>query len=125
MIIDFHVHYSPSFFRYREYHLHPDEILARMDSHGVAQAVLSAAGEYVAIRNAEGNAAVAGAVRLYPGRLIGFAAINPWWRARGVDELKRAHEEYGFAGLVIHPILQGFEANDPLVFPLVDRKSVV
>src|SRR5207249_9868645 len=30
------------------------------------------------------------------------------------------HEDFGFAGLVLHPILQGFEANDPLVFPLIE-----
>jgi uncharacterized protein len=120
MILDFHAHYSPTFFRYRDYQLHPDQILDRMDAHGVGQAVLSAAGEYEALRNAEGNACVAEAVRQHPDRFIGFAAINPWWRAQGLDELKRAREEYGFAGLVIHPILQGFEANDPLVFPLVE-----
>jgi predicted TIM-barrel fold metal-dependent hydrolase len=91
-----------------------------MDAQGVGQAVLSPAGEYEALRNAEGNASVADAVRRHPGRFIGFAAINPWWLDQGVDELKRAREEYGFAGLVIHPILQGFEANDPLVFPLVE-----
>jgi predicted TIM-barrel fold metal-dependent hydrolase len=34
--------------------------------------------------------------------------------------LRRAHEQDGLAGLLLHPILQGFEANDPLVFPLVE-----
>jgi hypothetical protein len=119
MIIDFHAHYSPAFFRYREYRLSLDEMLARMDAHGITRAVVSAAGEYAALLNAEGNAAIADAVRRHPGRLIGFAAINPWWRARALEELKRAREEHGFAGIVIHPILQGFEANDPLVFPLI------
>jgi predicted TIM-barrel fold metal-dependent hydrolase len=119
MIIDFHAHYSPAFFRYREYRLSLDEMLARMDAHGITRAVVSAAGEYAALLNAEGNAAIADAVRRHPGRLIGFAAINPWWRARALEELQRAREGHGFAGIVIHPILQGFEANDPLVFPLI------
>ncbi len=120
VIIDFHAHYSQQFFRYREYRLTVDEILAGMDAHGISRAVLSAAGEYAAIRNREGNDEIACAVRQHPGRFIGFATINPWWRARAVDEVKRVRQEHGFAGIVIHPILQGFEANDPLVFPLVE-----
>ena len=47
----------------------------------------------LAIRNVEGNAGVADAVQRYPTRFIGFATINPWWLANGVDELKRAREQ--------------------------------
>jgi hypothetical protein len=120
VILDFHANYSPAFFRYRQYHLDLDVILARMDDHGVGRAVLCAGGEFVAIRNAEGNRAVADAVRGHPERFTGFAAINPLWLDQAVEELKRACDEYGFAGIALHPILQGFEANDPLVFPLVE-----
>jgi uncharacterized protein len=120
MIIDFHCHYSPAFFRYREYQMSLDDLVATMDTHGIARAVLSAAGEYAAYSNAEGNATIADAVSRFPSRFIGFASVNPWTRSSGIDELKRTREQYGFTGLVIHPILQGFEANDPLVFPLVE-----
>lgn len=120
MIVDFHAHYSPRFFRYREYRLDLDEMVAGMDAHGIERAVVSAAGEFAALFNAEGNATIADAVRRHPARLIGFATINAWWRERALEELKRAREEHGFAGIVLHPILQGFEANDPLVFPLVE-----
>jgi predicted TIM-barrel fold metal-dependent hydrolase len=120
MIVDFHAHYSPAFFRYREYRLTLGEMLESMDAHDISRAVLSPAGEYAALLNVEGNTTVADAVRRHPERFIGFAAINPWWRSRALDELKRAREEYGFGGIVLHPILQGFEANDPLVFPLVE-----
>jgi predicted TIM-barrel fold metal-dependent hydrolase len=120
MIVDFHCHYSPAFFRYREYRMDLDALIAEMDHHQIGQAVLSAAGEYAAYSTAEGNAAIADSVRRFPDRFIGFATINPWSRASGVEVLKRTREEYGFTGLVLHPILQGFEANDPLVFPLVE-----
>jgi predicted TIM-barrel fold metal-dependent hydrolase len=120
MIIDFHCHYSPAFFRYREYRMELDALVGEMDRHGIGQAVLRAAGEYAAYATAEGNAAIFPAVCRFPERFIGFATINPWARASGVEALKRAREEYGFSGLVLHPILQGFEANDPLVFPLVE-----
>src|SRR5690349_5205015 len=102
MIIDFHCHYSPSFFRYREYRMDAGHLVSAMDQHGITQAVLGPAGEYAAYSTAEGNGAVAGAVRRHPERFIGFASINPWSRANGVEALRRAHEEYGFRGLVLH-----------------------
>jgi uncharacterized protein len=120
MIFDFHCHYSPNFFRYREYRMDLDALVAEMDQHSIARAVLSAAGEYAAYSTTEGNATIAAAVRRFPGRFVGFATINPWSRAAGVEALRRAHDEHAFPGLVLHPILQGFEANDPLVFPLVE-----
>jgi predicted TIM-barrel fold metal-dependent hydrolase len=120
MILDFHCHYSPNFFRYREYRMDPDELVREMDGHGIGRAVLSTAGEYAAYATGEGNAAIAAMMRRFPDRFIGFASINPWSRASGVEALHRAHGEHGFPGLVLHPILQGFEANDPLVFPLVE-----
>jgi uncharacterized protein len=120
MILDFHCHYSASFFRYREYSMDLGALVADMDRHDVGQAVLSAAGEFAAYDTASGNAEIAEAVRRYSDRFIGFATINPWSRAKGIDELRRIHADHSFAGLVLHPILQGFEANDPLVFPLVD-----
>ena len=120
MILDFHCHYSPTFFRYREYRMSLETLLRDMDKHTIRRAVLSSAGEFAAYANAPGNATIADTVRRYPERFTGFATINPWTRAKGVAELRRCRQEHGFPGLVIHPVLQGFEANDPLVFPLIE-----
>src|SRR5947208_5978157 len=78
MIIDFHCHYSPEFFRYREHRMELDALVSEMDRHGVARTVLCAAGEYAAYSTGEGNAFVAAAVRRFPDRFIGFATVNPW-----------------------------------------------
>lgn len=121
MIFDFHCHYAPAFFRYREYQMDLDALVDEMDRHRIVRAVLSAAGEYAAYDTGAGNDFVAGAVRRFPDRFTGFATINPWSRAGGVEALRRAHAEQGLSGLVVHPILQGFEANDPLVFPLIEE----
>jgi predicted TIM-barrel fold metal-dependent hydrolase len=120
MIFDFHCHYSPAFFRYRPYRMALDELIAAMDRHEVAQAALGPAGEYAAYHTDEGNAFVVEAVRRHPGRFVPFVTVNPWARADGVDAIRRAREECGAPGLILHPILQGFEANDPLVFPIVE-----
>src|SRR5712664_3935876 len=128
MIFDFHCHYSPAFFRYRDYRMNLEALLRAMDENGIGRAVLSAAVEYAAYSNSAGNATIADAVRRYPDRFTGFATINPWTRAKGIEELNRCGKEYGFPGLVIHPVLQGFEANDPLVFPLIEdavRRNMV
>jgi predicted TIM-barrel fold metal-dependent hydrolase len=121
MILDFHCHFSRSFFRYREYRMDLESLLGEMDRHKVSRAVISSAGEFAALRNREGNDEIAAAVRAAPQRLIGFATVNPWLRSQGVAELRRAREELGLAGLVLHPMLHGFEANDPLAFPLVEE----
>lgn len=121
MILDFHCHFSRSFFRYRPYTMSVDSLLAEMDCHGVNRAVISSAGEFAALRNREGNDEIASAVRAAPERFVGFATVNPWWRSAGIAELRRAHEHLGLTGLVLHPMLHGFEANDPLVFPLVEE----
>jgi predicted TIM-barrel fold metal-dependent hydrolase len=121
MILDFHCHFSRRFFRYRDYEMNLEALLEEMDRHGVDRAVISSAGEFAAVLNRDGNDEIASAVRQAPGRLLGFATVNPWWRSRGLVELRRAHEELGLRGLVLHPMLHGYEANDPLVFPLVEE----
>jgi predicted TIM-barrel fold metal-dependent hydrolase len=121
MIVDFHCHYSRSFFRFREYRMNAEALLREMDNHGVTRAVVSAAGEFAAYWNTRGNDDIAVLAQRFPERVTGFATINPWMRAKGIEELRRSRELLGLAGLVLHPMLQGFEANDPLVFPLVER----
>lgn len=48
MIIDFHCHYNPEFFRYREYRMDVDALAGIMDRHGITQAMHSPAGEFAA-----------------------------------------------------------------------------
>src|SRR5204863_6150547 len=103
MIVDFHCHYSPEFFRYREYRMDLDRLVDTMDRHDVTQAVLSPAGEYAAYATSEGNASVAAAVRRFPARFIAFVTVNPWSRAGGIEALRRARGESAAAGLVLHP----------------------
>ena len=121
MIFDFHCHFTSSFFRYRDYRMELKDLLAEMDRHSVARAVISSAGEYAAYSVRAGNDEVAGAARCHPGRLTGFATVNPWMRAAAVDEVRRARHDLGMPGLLLHPMLHGHEANDPLVFPVVEE----
>jgi predicted TIM-barrel fold metal-dependent hydrolase len=121
MIFDFHCHFSRSFFRYRACRMELDGLVAEMERHGVGRAVISAAGEYAAYSVREGNDEVGAAVRRYPERFVGFATVNPWMRAGALTELRRARQDLSLRGLVLHPMLHGHDANDALVFPVVEE----
>src|ERR1700687_1123324 len=86
MIVDFHCHFSRLFFRFREYRMNPEALLREMDHHGVSRAVVSAAGEFAAYFNTRGNDDIAVLAQRFPQQIIGFATINPWMRAKGVEE---------------------------------------
>ncbi|MBI3665473.1 MAG: amidohydrolase [Acidobacteria bacterium] len=121
MIIDLHCHFGAAFFRYREYRMTAEDLLREMDQHNVERAVVGSAGEFAAHWNREGNDAISALALGFPERFTGFATINPWMLAAALDELRRARETLGLKGLILHPMLHGFEANDPLVFPLVEE----
>ncbi len=116
MIIDFHVYVGQSLLGYR---LMPDELLAAMDRHGVSAAVvcpMKGLDPYFL----EPNRAVADLQRAHPGKLYGFARVNPHLGREAESALALALDGYGLKGLVLHPWEETFAVNDPKVFPLVE-----
>ncbi|HYL99465.1 MAG TPA: amidohydrolase family protein [Blastocatellia bacterium] len=65
-----------------------------------------------------GNDYVAGVVRKYPDRFIGFASVDPWKGLMAVEEMERAVRELGLRGLKLHPVTQAFFPNDERFYPL-------
>ncbi len=57
------------------------------------------------------NDFVAGYCRQHPGKLFGFASVDPHW-ADPVAELERAKHELGLVGLKMSPIYQGIHPTD-------------
>jgi predicted TIM-barrel fold metal-dependent hydrolase len=92
----------------------PEPILRLMDSVGTAVGVLGPTGRWAAVDNTEGNSAIAGWIRRWPDRFIGYAAVNPWYGTRALSELRRAHED-GLGGVKIHPSPQGVSLVSPLL----------
>ena len=72
----------------------------------------------------DSNDYVAGIVREYPDRFIGFASVDPW-KDGAVDELERAVGDLGLRGLKLHPIHQAFFPNDPRFYPLYSTCSAL
>lgn len=102
----------------RQCTLDADELVRRLDELGIEAAVVSAPDRCLAVANREGNDFVVEACRRHPGRLIGFAGVNPWFGEEAVAELRRAAEA-GLRGIVLHPALQGFLLADDLADPVV------
>jgi predicted TIM-barrel fold metal-dependent hydrolase len=87
--------------------LSADDLVDRLDELGVEAAVIGPPDRCIAVYNREGNELVRTACVRHPGRLIGFASVNPWYGDGAVEELRRAAAA-GLAGLILHPPRQGF-----------------
>jgi predicted TIM-barrel fold metal-dependent hydrolase len=114
-IIDSHCHVGMGLRK----RLSAEELLRQMDEHGVARAVICTVDQFVAVRNRAGNDQIIAAVRQWPDRFWGMAAVNPWFEQEAVQELRRSMEA-GLSGLKLNGNLQGFMLSDPLVHPLVE-----
>jgi len=75
----------------------------------------------------EGNQQLAGDMKRYPDRIIGYATISSARFGReAVDEVRRCHEVYGFRGLkIVHQVvgLGSYQLlttlNEPAMYPIV------
>lgn len=114
-VIDSHCHVGQGVRK----RLAAEELLRRMDAHGVERAVITTVDQFVAVRNREGNDEIVAAVRRWPDRFWGMAAVSPWYQQEAVDELNRCLDA-GLAGLKLNSSLQGFVLSDPLVHPLLE-----
>ena len=140
MIIDFHTHIFPpeiiarrdEFLRrdtwLEELYGNPkakmataDDLIASMEANGVDVAVTFPFGWRDAALAEECNSYIIQAMRDYPGRIIGLAAIQPLSGSRAITELERCAKAGmpGFGELMPHG--QGYRLSDTtLLTPLVE-----
>ena len=114
MIIDAHCHLGET----PHYRQTAEDLLRQMDANGVDRAVIVGSGRHIVVENQEGNRFIAESVKRYPSRFYGFACVNPWYGEKAINELRRGVSE-GLVGLKLHPSMQGYLANDPIVEPVV------
>lgn len=102
----------------REYDLTAPALLRAMDQVGVDRAVIAPVDRWLAVDNGAGNdfilQAAAGSERFIPA-----CSINPWYGEAGLVELRRAVAA-GARMLILHPFVQGYLANDELVWPALE-----
>lgn len=94
--------------------LQVDDLLHRMDTHGIERAIARPMGAELVVGNQAGNNRV-----LKSGsRVRGLVSVNPWYGPRAIDELKRC-QQAGAVGLFLHPSRQGFMPTEPAVAPVL------
>ncbi len=103
----------------REYDLTADALLKAMDRVGVDRAVIAPVDRYLAVDNRVGNDFILQAAAAHPRRFIAACSVNPWYGKAAEQEFRRALGE-GARLLVLHPMVQGYLANDELVWPLLE-----
>ncbi|MEW6755791.1 MAG: amidohydrolase family protein [Candidatus Latescibacterota bacterium] len=106
----------------REYDLTEEALLRAMDQAGVDRAVIAPVDRCLAVDNREGNDLLLAAAAAHPGRLIPACTASPWCGHRAVQEVRRALDA-GARLLVLHPAVQGYLANDELVWPLLEAAA--
>ena len=106
----------------REYDLTTSALLAFMDEAGVAKALVAPVDRLQCVDNAEGNAFIARAAAAHSDRLIATCTANPWYGRKACEEL-RCRVNDGARMLVLNPFVQGYQANDELVWPLLEASA--
>jgi len=106
----------------REYDLSAEALLRGMDQAQVERAIIAPVDRYLAVNNSVGNRFVSQAAGAQPDRFIAACSVNPWYGDAALEEFKRSLGE-GARLLVMHPMLQGYIANDELVWPLLEAAT--
>jgi len=117
MIVDAHVYLGSCLFGYGQ---SLAEIRANMDHLGIDKAVLVP----VKPRDyhfAPMNETVAEAVQKHPDRFLGLCRVDPWQAEDAVAEVQRSFETLGACGLYLDPWEENFQANDEIVFPVLQE----
>jgi hypothetical protein len=103
--------------------------ISDMDAAGVDVQVLSLTrglegveDENEAVRLArDSNDVLADALRRYPSRFAGFAALPVWVPEKAADELERTVKEFEFKGAMIHGHSRGRYLDDKFFWPILAR----
>lgn len=99
------------------------DTVADMDQAGVDKSVVVAIDAETKRGYKISNELVAEAVKTYPGRLIGFASVDPHKGKLALEELEYAIEELGLQGLKFIPHLIDLCPNDELMYPIYEKAN--
>ncbi len=119
MIIDIHSHIGDPWYAYWKQNVDVEDHLISMDRWSIDRRCVS----WWQPHNApdKGNRIISDIVRKSNGRLLGFSVINPRWYRESVDEVVKAREEYGMAGLKFHPAACHYRPDLPLMDRVMEK----
>lgn len=110
MIIDAHAHIGTAQRRYPVYIKTTEQIIEIMDRFKIEVACVSS---LLAINYdfLSGNLEMRKEISSFPGRFIPFCVVHPRYRPDAIEELRRCVDEWGWKGLKLHPLHQGYPAD--------------
>lgn len=118
MIIDAHVHIHPDPKGWGDkYDASLDTLIKQMNKSSIDKAIL------LPIYPKVSNAFIAEACQKYPGKLIGFASVDPLGGDKSVAQLEEDIHQYHLKGLKLHPRLQNFSLTDSRMIPLLQKAA--
>ncbi|MCD6510032.1 MAG: amidohydrolase [Thermoprotei archaeon] len=109
-IVDFHTHLGD--FPLFNVRLNAEELIDLMNANGIERAVVFSLPNELTLN----------AVKRYPDRLLGFVWVNPKEEA-SVSLVRKAVNEWGFRGVKLHPLIDGYLPDDPIVYPIMEEAS--
>lgn len=118
MVIDFHAHVGRSWMGWCENKTTPKMMLDIYDKLGIEKAAISSWN--LAYDPPAGNDEVAAIIKEFPDRFIGMGVISPRWSPNVADEVDRCMD-LGMRGFKLHPTLNSWYADSPLVYPVMER----
>jgi predicted TIM-barrel fold metal-dependent hydrolase len=65
----------------------------------------------------ECNRQVAESMKRFPGRVLGYAYVNPGYTREALEDVRRCVEERGFVGIKLY---NEYRITEPVLFPLVE-----
>lgn len=98
-----------------------EDTISDMDAAGVSKSVIVAIDAETIWDYRVSNELVAASVAENPGRLIGFASVDPHKGKVARRELRRAVTSDGMSGLKLLPHLIELKVNDPLMYPIYEE----
>jgi predicted TIM-barrel fold metal-dependent hydrolase len=118
VIIDVHAHLWEDFMGF---HCPPvEQILQGMDRAGIALGLFSSLSGLLHTDPHEDNARLYSLVRKHPARMRGVAVVTPYAGRQALEELELCLRDYRFAGLKLHPWLQGYSGGADFLGPLLE-----
>ncbi len=94
-----------------------DDMVNSMDRAGIEKIMISS---MIALEAdcVYGNDMTADAIRRYPDRFLGYAAINPYEQEEIIPELSRCFDELSMTAIKLHPDLNDCPADSDLFIPV-------
>lgn len=128
VVIDAHAHLGKTSMVHAAYG-DAQGLLASMDRIGIRTTCLSAF-QSLGGDPARGNDAVAGVVKQYSGRFVGYGTLNPLFPEEVISELDRCLDSLGLWAIKLHPTMHRNTPPDDPIYHMVyanlqDRHGVV